>query len=89
LLVTPLADRFLNGITRQTVIEMAKSMGVKVREERLTLDDIELYDECFVTGTSAEIKKVSSIDFNNQKVEFTAYSMTENLQQEYEKIVGK
>ena len=43
----------------KTVIEMARNMGIKVREERLMLEDIEQYDACFSTGTSAEIRGVS------------------------------
>ena len=88
-IVTPIADRFLDGITRQTIIEMAKNLGFKVREVRLTLEDIEKYDTCFTTGTSSEIKGVSSIDTVNNKLEFSNNSLVEKLQSEYAKLVGK
>jgi branched-chain amino acid aminotransferase len=88
-LVTPIADRFLNGITRQTVIEMARNMGIKVREERLTLEDIEEYDACFATGTSAEIRGISEINTGSMKLEFTNQVLVTNLQNEYAKLVGK
>ena len=52
-IVTPIADRFLNGITRQTVMEIARNIGIEVKEERLLLGDIGRYDSCFLTGTSA------------------------------------
>jgi branched-chain amino acid aminotransferase len=88
-LVTPIADRFLNGITRQTVIEMARNMGIRVREERLTLEDIENYDACFGTGTSAEIRGISEINTGSVKLEFTNQALVTNLQNEYAKLVGK
>lgn len=88
-LVTPIADRFLDGITRQTVIEIARSLNMKVKEERLTLDDIEAYDTCFLTGTSAEIKGVANISYDHKKLEFPNLKITSILQQEYAKIVGK
>jgi branched-chain amino acid aminotransferase len=52
----------LEGITRQTVIELAVEMGISVSEERITLYDIYTADECFLTGSAAEIVPVSSVD---------------------------
>jgi branched-chain amino acid aminotransferase len=88
-LVTPIADRFLNGITRQTVMEIARNIGMEVTEDRLLLSDIERYDSCFLTGTSAEIKGVSSISYDNAMVEFPNNNLVTRLQQEYAKVVGK
>jgi branched-chain amino acid aminotransferase len=88
-IVTPIADRFLNGITRQTVIEMAKNMGIKAKEDRLTLEDIGQYDACFATGTSAEIRGISSISTDKEKIEFTNNNLVVKLQNEYAKLVGK
>ena len=58
---TPIADCFLDGITRQTVINIARTEGIKVEEKRLNIEDINDYDECFVTGTAAEVTPVRSI----------------------------
>ena len=58
---TPIADCFLDGITRQTVISIARKEGIKVEEKRLNIDDINNYEECFVTGTAAEVTPVRSI----------------------------
>ncbi len=65
-IVTPIADRFLNGITRQAVIEIAEEMGLEVHQQRLSLKDITKYDMCFITGTSGEITGVSSINIEEQ-----------------------
>ena len=88
-IVTPIADRFLNGITRQTVIEIARNIGIEVKEERLLLGDIGRYDSCFLTGTSAEIRGVFSISYDNAKVEFPNNNLVTRLQQEYAKVVGE
>ena len=88
-IVTPIADRFLNGITRQTIMEIARNIGMEVKEERLLLGDISRYDSCFLTGTSAEIRGVFSISYDNAKVEFPNNNLVTRLQQEYAKVVGK
>ena len=59
---TPIADCFLNGITRQTVITLAKNENFKVKETRLKIEDLTEYNECFVTGTAAEVTPVKSIN---------------------------
>lgn len=88
-IVTPIADRFLNGITRQTVIEIAKTIGIKVYEARINLEDIKEYDSCFVTGTAAEIKGIKLIDAGSQSITFTNDAITSKLQKKYAQIVGK
>ena len=58
---TPIADCFLDGITRQTIIKIARTEGYKVEEKRLNIEDMSDYEECFVTGTAAEVTPVKSI----------------------------
>ena len=58
---TPLADCFLDGITRKTVISIANNQGIKVKEKRILLEDLKDYEECFVTGTAAEVTPVNTI----------------------------
>lgn len=60
-LFTPKADCFLNGITRKTVIQIAKNIGITVKEEFLELNFLSKCEEAFLTGTAVEITPVSSI----------------------------
>ena len=59
---TPIPDCFLNGITRQTVIQMVTEQGFNVIEKHLMPEEITNYDEAFLTGTAAEITPLQSID---------------------------
>jgi branched-chain amino acid aminotransferase len=62
LLTPPLSAGALYGITRQTVIEIAREAGFEVSEPNLTRYDLFNADECFLTGTGAEIIPVTKID---------------------------
>jgi branched-chain amino acid aminotransferase len=62
LFTPPLSAGALYGITRQTVIELAQASGLKVSEPNLTRYDLFNADECFLTGTGAEIMPVVKID---------------------------
>ena len=59
---TPIPDCFLNGITRQAVIKMATEQGFKIIERHILPEEIENYNEAFLTGTAAEITPIRSID---------------------------
>ena len=58
---TPTPDCFLDGITRQTVIELAKRRGIEVIERRISPDELTKFSECFITGTAAEVTPVAEI----------------------------
>ncbi|WP_201863487.1 branched-chain amino acid aminotransferase [Microvirga soli] len=58
---TPVADCFLDGITRRTVIDLAKRRGFEVAERRIMPDELPSFNECFITGTAAEVTPVSEI----------------------------
>jgi branched-chain amino acid aminotransferase len=62
---TPLTS-ILEGITRNSVIELAQEQGLAVAEERFTRDEMYIADEVFVTGTAAELTPVREID--NRKI---------------------
>ena len=77
-LFTPLADCFLNGITRQTVIEIARENNIKVHERHFELDFLKTCDEVFLTGTAVEITPVSSIkQFNFEERKLTKFLISE------------
>jgi len=80
---TPTPDCFLNGITRQTVIAMAKSMQIKVVERHMKPEDMASMKECFLTGTAAEVTPVSQIgDYH-----FTPSDISRKLIDGYENLV--
>jgi branched-chain amino acid aminotransferase len=58
---TPIADCFLDGITRKTVIDLAKRRGIEVIERRIMPEELTDFEECFVCGTGAEVTPVSEI----------------------------
>ncbi len=58
---TPMADCFLDGITRRTVIDLAKRRGIQVNERRIMPEELAGFEECFITGTAAEVTPVSEI----------------------------
>jgi branched-chain amino acid aminotransferase len=59
---TPTPDCFLNGITRRTVIDIAKEKGFEVIERKIELEELDNFKQCFITGTAAEVTPVSVID---------------------------
>ncbi len=82
---TPIPDCFLNGITRQTVIEMVEDQGFNLVERYVKPDELKNYDEVFLTGTAAEITPVKSID----SITFNTGDNTKTFQfmKDYRKIV--
>lgn len=81
---TPVPECFLNGITRQTVIQLAKDLGYKVEETHLMPEDLKNVQEIFLTGTAAEIAPVSKID---DVVNLPIGQVTEKLQSAYSDLV--
>lgn len=62
ILITPPQGSILPGITRDTVMTLAREQGVEVKEDRITRDRLLIADECFLTGTAAEITPVREVD---------------------------
>ena len=65
---TPIPDSFLDGITRRTVIDIAKSKGIKVHQRKIAPTELSNFVGCFLTGTAAEVTPVSCIAENQYKV---------------------
>jgi branched-chain amino acid aminotransferase len=84
-IVTPPPDCFLNGITRQTVIQLAKDRGFEISERHIRPEELKDALEIFVTGTAAEVTPVGKID----DLKFTVGEVTKTLRADYEKLVGR
>jgi branched-chain amino acid aminotransferase len=86
-LQTPdLSSSILQGITRDTVIQLAREMGYEVQETRITRDQLWLADEVFLTGTAAEITPVREVD-NRAIGDGTVGPMTKAIQAKYFDVV--
>ncbi len=59
---TPELTSALEGITRDTIFQLAKSLGIEVREKRITRDEVYIADEAFFTGTAAEVTPIRELD---------------------------
>jgi len=79
----PLTDCFLNGITRQTVLELARRRGFKVFERAILPEEFPQFDEAFVTGTAAEVTPVACID----DAKFPGRTVTKVLMDDYDALV--
>ena len=82
---TPLPDSFLDGITRRTVIEIAKSKNIKVHERKINPLELKNFVGCFLTGTAAEVTPVSQV----AEYEFEVCDLIKDLNDSYQTIVRK
>jgi branched-chain amino acid aminotransferase len=80
---TPKPDCFLDGITRRTVIDIAKKRGIKVIERKILPEEMSDFSECFLTGTAVEVTPVSEI----AECKFTPGEITKNLMEDYLNLV--
>lgn len=80
---TPMADCFLNGLTRQTVIAELEKKQIKVHQRIIEPSELEGFQQCWLTGTAAEVTPVGQIaDFN-----FEVGALTLDIADTYEKLV--
>ena len=80
---TPEPDCFLDGITRRTVIGLAKARGIAVIERPIMPEELGTFSECFITGTAAEVTPVSEIGAHTYK----PAQICENLLNDYMALV--
>jgi branched-chain amino acid aminotransferase len=86
---TPELTACLDGITRRTIMEMARSLGYEVREKRITRDEVYIADEAFFTGTAAEVLPIRMLD-NREIGTGSRGPITEKLQSMYfDQVTGK
>ena len=76
---TPIPDCFLDGITRRTVIGLAKKRGLQVIERRIMPEEMANFSECFITGSAAEVTPVGEI----AQYKFTPGAITQQLSEDY------
>ena len=80
---TPLPDCFLNGITRQTVLGLLRNRGITIHERHIEPSEMESFEQCWLTGTAAEVTPVGQIgDYN-----FEVGELTRSIAREYEILV--
>ena len=82
---TPKPDCFLDGITRRTVIELAKKRGYEVIERAIMPEELARTDEVFISGTAVEVTPVREIDAHS----FTPGEITKTLMQDYDELVRR
>lgn len=82
---TPIPDCFLDGITRRTVIDLAKARGIEVVERVIMPEELANATQVFLTGTAAEVTPVGKIDGH----EYPVGDITKALREDYEKLVGR
>jgi branched-chain amino acid aminotransferase len=84
---TPKPDCFLDGITRRTVIDIAKSKGLNVIERHFGPEEMAKADQAFLTGTAAEVTPIGSIKGEHGDFEFKVGDITKMLKDEYSSLV--
>ena len=82
---TPSPDCFLDGITRRTVIELAKMRGLSIVERKILPEEMAEFTECFLTGTAVEVTPVSQIG----QYDFKPGLITKNLMEDYISLVNR
>lgn len=80
---TPIPDAILNGITRQTVIGMLRDKGINVIERRIQLEELADFEQCWLTGTAAEVTPVGQIG----EYTFEVGDITRSIAEDYEALV--
>lgn len=86
---TPTPDCFLNGITRQTVISLAKEAGITVHERHIKPEELANAKEAFLTGTAAEMTPVGEIQHGETTYNFTVGPMFKQLKKAYHELVRR
>lgn len=82
---TPTPDCFLDGITRRAVMGLAKGRGVEIQERAIQPEELEGFEECFITGTAVEVTPVREIGPHH----FTPSDLTYNLMDDYSALVNR
>jgi branched-chain amino acid aminotransferase len=82
---TPTPDCFLDGITRRTVLDLARKRGVEIVERHIMPQELSRFSECFITGTAAEVTPVREIGEHR----FTPGEISRSLMEDYSRLVRR
>jgi branched-chain amino acid aminotransferase len=82
---TPIPDAILDGITRRTVIGLARGAGIEVIERHIMEDELPTFTECFLTGTAAEVTPVSEIGEHR----YTPGAISRRMVEDYGRLVRR
>ena len=82
---TPPVDAILDGITRQTILEMCAAKGIEVIVRHIRPEELSDFTECFLTGTAAEVTPVSEIG----EYRFTPGALSLGLMEDYGRLVRR
>ena len=81
---TPTPDCFLNGITRQTVMDLALDKGLEVIERAILPEELPTFSEAFFTGTAAEVTPIRQIE----EIQYQVGRVTQGLAEDYHRLVN-
>ena len=82
---TPKPDCFLDGITRQTVLELARNRGYQIIERAIMPDELPGFEEVFITGTAVEVTPIFKIDART----FNVGEVTKQMMNDYDSVVRR
>lgn len=83
-IITPTPDCFLDGITRRTVMDLARKRGIKITERHIKPEELGAMEEVFVTGTAAEVTPIGQIEDHK----YTVGAITKQLMEDYSALVN-
>lgn len=83
-LITPIADNFLAGITRATILDLARSLGIEAIEAKVTLPELLECDEVFLSGTAYELLPIAQVEDRH----YPCGPITRRLRSAYQQVVN-
>ena len=89
ILYTPKATSCLNGITRQTVLQIAENLGIQKLEQDIAQQDIATFESAFITGTACGLKLIDSIECDSRIIPLSNNTIFQQLKSQYQNLTGE